>query len=85
MWKDHSWNRKQHAQTHRGQHGHAAGSTETQEAVQDRSVERVDERPGDEAKESASSSGFLRMSLKGFQWKSHTSRFVGSKDQPEEK
>lgn len=53
--------------------------------MQDGSVDRVDERPGGEAKESASSSGFLRMSLKGFQWKSHTSRFVGSKDQSEEK
>ena len=36
--------------------------------MQDGSVDRVDERPGGEAKESASSSGFLRMSLKGFQW-----------------
>lgn len=68
MWKDHSWNRKQHAQRHWGQHGHVAGSAEIQEGVQeDGSIERVDERPGGEAKDSASSSGFLRMSLKGFQ------------------
>lgn len=45
-----------------------AGSAEIQEGVQeDGSIERVDERPGGEAKDSASSSGFLRMSLKGFQ------------------
>ena len=43
------------------------------------------ERPGGEAKESARSSGFLRMPLKGFRWESHTCRSVGSKDQPEEK
>lgn len=53
-----SWNRKQHAQRHWGQHGHVVESTVVQEGVQEGgSVERSGERQGGEARGAASSEG----------------------------
>lgn len=53
-----SWNRKQQAQRHWGQHGHVVESTVVQEGVQEGgSGERSGERQGGKARGAASSEG----------------------------